>query len=145
VAVPQREPSGECAGGSPWANKTENRVPNRKNGEPKPNRIETENFGSFSVPGSQEPKFSVRFGSWTRLTEEPASWYIQPINYLSPLEHRPNCVETLAVRLSLSPSPSPTPVSQSQPPIPHSAVGTPVSLPSSISHSPSLPARRRPA
>ena len=105
-----------------------------------PNR--TENFGSFSVPGSQEPKFSVWFGSWTRLIEEPASWYIQPINYLSPLEHRPNCAETLVVRLSLSPSPSPTPVSQSQPPIPHSALPSP-SLPPSPTLPPSLPARRR--
>ena len=41
---------------SPWARKTENRGPNRKNREPEPNRTETENFGSISVPSSQEPK-----------------------------------------------------------------------------------------
>ena len=49
--------------GSDWANKTENRGPNRKNREPEPNRTETENFGSSSVPDSQEPKYSARFGS----------------------------------------------------------------------------------
>ena len=41
---------------SPWARKTENRRPNRKNREPESNRTETENFGSYSVPSSQEPK-----------------------------------------------------------------------------------------
>ena len=46
----------------PWANITENWWPNRKNWEPEPNRTETENFGSSSVPSSQESKNSVRPG-----------------------------------------------------------------------------------
>ena len=45
---------------SPWARKTKNRKPNRKNQEPEPNRTKTENFGS-----------TVRFRFLSRLTEEP--------------------------------------------------------------------------
>ena len=48
---------------SGWANITENRVPNRKNRVPEPKKPEPRNFGSTSVPRSEEPKFLGNFGS----------------------------------------------------------------------------------
>ena len=63
---------------SGWVNLTENRGQNRTNRELEPKELEPRISILHSVPNSQEPKFLVRFGSWTRLTEEPSPDVIYP-------------------------------------------------------------------
>ena len=70
---PARQAATQCRPPlSSWANLIENRGPNRTNREPEPKEPEPRILIPRSVPNSQEPKFSVRFGSYTRLTEEPS-------------------------------------------------------------------------
>ena len=60
-----------------------NREPNQKYQEQKP-KVPTPKISVlYSVPICQEPKFSVRFGSGTRLTEEPNLFNIWPIKHLA--------------------------------------------------------------